>query len=227
WTVIRDFLGVNWGEIRQKASEIWTGMRDTITGLTAGVRDKIVEIWSRAKDTLVGLWDNIKRSAQEKWNGVQTVIKGAINGIIGFINKFIRGWNRIELRVPEVNIPLVGTVGGWRVRLPQIPEIPKLARGGLVTDPTLAVLGEAGPEAVIPLSRSGFAGDLADTIAQAVYQAVMDAMRISQASSPQSSDSRELVLKIDNTVLARMQLPALAREAQRQGFDLVIRSEGV
>jgi len=35
------------------------------------------------------------------------------------------------------------------------------------------------------------------------------------------------VLKIDNTVLARMQLPALTREAQRQGFDLVLRPQGV
>ena len=106
--------------------------------------------------------------------------------------------------------------------MPQIPEIPMLAKGGLVMDPTLAMLGEAGPEAVIPLGRSGFAGDLADTVAQAVYQAIMDAMRLSQASSSQSSDDKELVLKIDNTVLARMQLPAIIREGQRQGLNLVV-----
>jgi CheY-specific phosphatase CheX len=79
------------------------------------------------------------------------------------------------------------------------------------------MLGEAGPEAVIPLGRSGFA----DEIAQAVYQAIMDAIRIAQVSSPQSSDDKELVLKIDNTVLARMQLPALVSEGQRQGIDLL------
>jgi len=92
-----------------------------------------------------------------------------------------------------------------------------LAKGGLVTAPTLAMLGEAGPEAVVPLGRSGFA----DEIAQAVYQAIMDAIRISRASSSQSSDDKELVLKIDNTVLAWMQLPALVREGQRQGLDLL------
>jgi len=90
----------------------------------------------------------------------------------------------------------------------------------------LAMLGEAGPEAVIPLGRSGFAGDLADTVAQAVYQAIMDAIRIAQASS-QQSDDRELVLKIDNTTLARMQLPAIIREGQRQGLNLVVRPQGV
>jgi CheY-specific phosphatase CheX len=65
----------------------------------------------------------------------------------------------------------------------------------------------------------------ADTVAQAVYRAIMDAARISQASA--GGDDREIVLKIDNTTLARMQLPAIIREGQRQGLDLVVRPQGV
>ena len=37
--------------------------------------------------------------------------------------------------------------------MPNIPEIPSLAQGGIVNRPTLAMLGESGPEAVIPLGR--------------------------------------------------------------------------
>jgi hypothetical protein len=36
-----------------------------------------------------------------------------------------------------------------------VPNIPMLAAGGIVTSPTLAMIGEAGPEAVVPLSRAG------------------------------------------------------------------------
>jgi hypothetical protein len=36
-----------------------------------------------------------------------------------------------------------------------VPNIPMLAQGGIVTSATLAVIGEAGPEAVVPLSRAG------------------------------------------------------------------------
>jgi hypothetical protein len=36
-----------------------------------------------------------------------------------------------------------------------VPNIPMLAQGGIVTSPTLAMIGEAGPEAVVPLSRAG------------------------------------------------------------------------
>jgi len=37
--------------------------------------------------------------------------------------------------------------------MPQIPTIPNLAKGGIVTSPTLAMIGEKGPEAVVPLGR--------------------------------------------------------------------------
>jgi len=37
--------------------------------------------------------------------------------------------------------------------MPQIPTIPNLAKGGIVTKPTLAMIGEKGPEAVVPLGR--------------------------------------------------------------------------
>jgi hypothetical protein len=71
-------------------------------------------------------------------------------------------------------------------------------------------------------------GIMSDSIAQAVYRAIIDAFRITQASSGHSgNDDKELVLKIDNTVLARMQLPALSKEAQRQGYNLILRPQGV
>ena len=57
-----------------------------------------------------------------------------------------------------MDIPLVGRVGGFSVGMPNIPEIPTLAKGGIVNRPTLAMLGESGPEAVVPLGRGRGAG---------------------------------------------------------------------
>jgi hypothetical protein len=75
--------------------------------------------------------------------------------VIGAINLFIRGINAIKIRVPGVDIPLVGRVGGFSIGMPQIPEIPRMAKGGIVNRPTLAMLGESGPEAVVPLGKGG------------------------------------------------------------------------
>lgn len=84
------------------------------------------------------------------WDGIKTAFRNALNWII-------RAWNSFRLQFPSFdfdwNGPLPGgeiTVGGWTV---DTPNIPLLANGGIVTRPTLALIGEAGPEAVVPLSR--------------------------------------------------------------------------
>ena len=65
------------------------------------------------------------------------------------INFIIRGWNGLEFRVPGFSIGPIG-YDGFTLGL---PDIPLLADGGIVNSATLAVIGEAGPEAVVPLDR--------------------------------------------------------------------------
>jgi len=82
-----------------------------------------------------------------------TGIKGAINSVIGSINGFIRAVNSIKVSFPGKKLTGLPDIPAFSVGMPQIPEIPSLARGGIVTRPTLAMLGESGPEAVVPLGR--------------------------------------------------------------------------
>lgn len=121
-----------------------------------GIKDGASKGWKAISDAITGIWDGIVRS-----------IKGAINTIIDFINRMIRAWNSLGFHIPgfsvtlpSVWVPGIGRVGGgtlsWEglnVSPIKLPEIPALALGGIVTRPTLAMLGEAGPEAVVPLSR--------------------------------------------------------------------------
>ena len=130
------FLKDNW-------DEIWTGIQTKFKSVT---------------DALVSTFRSVKRTILSIWDGMVSGIKGAINSVIGSINGFIRSINAIKIRVPGVDIPLVGRVGGFSVGMPNIPEIPSLAKGGIVNRPTLAMLGESGPEAVVPLGRGRGAG---------------------------------------------------------------------
>jgi hypothetical protein len=72
----------------------------------------------------------------------------------GIFNGFARIWNstigKLKISIPDIpGLPGRGESFG-------VPEIPMLANGGIVTGPTLALIGEGnGPEAVIPLSRMG------------------------------------------------------------------------
>jgi hypothetical protein len=55
--------------------------------------------------------------------------------------------------------------------------IPALAAGGVVTSPTVALIGEAGPEAVVPLNKMGQMGNVTINVSGGDPQAVVDALR--------------------------------------------------
>ena len=88
---------------------------------------------------------------------IKNLLTAPINFLIGKINAF---FDSIDFSV-EIWNPLgdnweVGVdLSGW--------DIPMLAKGGVVTGPTLAMIGEAGPEAVIPLDRAGGMGGMGQT----------------------------------------------------------------
>lgn len=117
--------------------------------------------WDTIKEKLAQIWGSIKKTASNVWNSIWDTIKGVINWIIGGINKMINALNRIKIKVPSINIPLVGKLGGFTIGLPNIPTIPKLAQGGEILSAGSAIVGEAGPELiqlpkgarVIPLDR--------------------------------------------------------------------------
>lgn len=95
--------------------------------------------------------------------------KAFANSIIGVINSQI---------IDRLNDLLEFKVGPIKVNPPDIPRIPALAEGGIVTSPTLALIGEAGPEAVIPLDRMGDTGGGVNIYVQgADPNAVVDALR--------------------------------------------------
>ena len=86
------------------------------------------------------LWDGFKGIVISAWEGIKGAVKSGINWVIRKINAFINQANRIASKVPGI---------------PSIPNIAELAKGGIVTKPTFAMLGEKGPEAVVPLKKGG------------------------------------------------------------------------
>jgi hypothetical protein len=86
----------------------------------------------------------IKTEAEILYN----VFKGVFNGIATIWNNTV---GKLSFSVPSW-VPGLGGKGF------NIPDIPMLATGGIVSSPTLAMIGEKGPEAVIPLSQMGNMG---------------------------------------------------------------------
>jgi uncharacterized membrane protein YjjP (DUF1212 family) len=89
-------------------------------------------------------------------NGILGAFESVVNGAIMMVNGIIRAYNAIPIApdiktIQHVNLPSLGET-------PARPAagrmgLPRMAEGGIVSSPTLALIGEAGPEAVVPLDR--------------------------------------------------------------------------
>jgi hypothetical protein len=126
----------------------------------------------------------VKVNAQyNSWVGM---LEGVINTAVRTVNPIIDVLNKVSpgkpfARLGLVNIPRLDTrlesqKGAGFAALDQIPA---LADGGIVTGPTLALIGEAGPEAVVPLDRMGSmgGGDVNIYVQGADPNAVVDALK--------------------------------------------------
>lgn len=100
--------------------------------------------------------DAVGNSIAAAFTGAVEAVKTAVDVYLGIyktlFNAIATAWNstvgKLKFEIPDW-VPLLGGKGF------SVPNIPKLADGGVVTSPTLALIGEAGPEAVIPLDRMG------------------------------------------------------------------------
>ena len=117
-----------------------------------GVRSALLgafhDMWNFAK----GLWNDLGNVWDSAWAGAWGLVKGQLNMMIGGINALIGAWDSLKFSFGGFNHFGVH-IGGFSIGVPQIPKIPLLAAGALVSKPTFAMLGESGPELVLPLSR--------------------------------------------------------------------------
>lgn len=82
---------------------------------------------------------------------VSSAFDGAMSKIRGFINTIIDMVNSVVTVINGLG-GAISALTGNTINI-KVNKIPKLAKGGLVTTPTTAMIGEAGPEMVIPLKE--------------------------------------------------------------------------
>ena len=131
---------------------ILEGLKGVLDGIIQFITGVFTGNWSQA-------WEGVKSIFGNIFNSLAALVKQPINAVISIINKAISGINGLKLDIPD----WVPVLGGKTFGL-NIPEIPQLAVGGIVTAPTVLEAGEGGePEAILPLSK--LAGIMRDTIA--------------------------------------------------------------
>ena len=129
---------------------------NTITGFFASGIDAVMNLFDGLFTGIKQIFDGIVKIAKgDLKGGLELVFKGIGNIFIGVLNFIIDAINAFisPLRALIVTAGKV-TGNNWSMDDIKIPNIPKLAKGGIVSKPTQAIIGEAGREAVVPLENN-------------------------------------------------------------------------
>lgn len=150
-------------------------------------------------------------------DGVNKVFRDIANFVRRGINGLIDGINRI----PEMDIPIVGHIGGYNIE-----HLPMLATGGVVDQPTLAMVGEAGKEAVMPLeNNTGWIDNLAGKISSKNSGVGNNEMLeiLKQILKAINQMSGDLIFNIDGDTFARIAIKQLNKRRRATGkIELII-----
>lgn len=223
WTKVKEFFISTWNSIKEIANNVWNGILNTCKTIFDNLKNYMSDIWDGIKQIFSGVIDFVvgvfTGDWERAWEGVKSVFKGIfdtfgsivktpLNAVIKMINACINGLNKIKFSIPN----WVPGIGGNSYGI-SIPNIPMLAKGGILDSPTLAMVGEAGKEAVVPLENNTQGLDL---LAAKLLE------RMPASSSNSGNDSPvEVVLQIGDTQLGRVVINSI-NKLQRQSGRMLL-----
>lgn len=159
WEPMKKWFAELWSDFTQ----ITNGFKKMLDGLTLFVNGVFSGDWKKAwegiKETFGGAWDGIVGLLKASANLIIGILNTVYNFVCGVVNAIINGINKISFTTPDwLNYLHEGwggqSFGGFNLQPIQPINIPYLANGGITTGSTLANIGEAGREAVLPLENN-------------------------------------------------------------------------
>ncbi|MDS4853710.1 hypothetical protein RK985_03510 [Streptococcus pneumoniae] len=207
------WFGERWADVTNALSSVSNWFGEMFTNAYNAVKDA----FSSIGDFFKGVWDTVKsifvNAGQMVGEAVGGAFKSAVNAVLGTIENVVNGFIGMINGVLGVvrNLPGLGWVGSVST-----VSLPRLARGGIVDSPTIAMIGEAGKEAVVPLENTGFI----QTLGRVVSSAVVNAMA---GVSPQGgfSGDGDIVIQIAGHEFGRVAIQEINKEHERSGQTLL------
>lgn len=152
-TPVKDFFVGMWNSLKEGASKAWTGIKNVFSPVADWFKDVFSKAWQKVKDVFSTggkIFTGIK-------DGIVDAFKTIVNAIIRGINKVIaipfNAINNTLDRIRDIEIAGYSPFSGLISRF-DIPQIPELAKGGVLKKGQKGFLEGDGAEAVVPLEKN-------------------------------------------------------------------------
>ena len=206
-------------------SERWNDVTSALANVSSWFGNMFTSAYNAVKNAFStigsffsGVWDTVKsifvNAGQMVGSAVGGAFRSAVNAVLGTIENVVNGFIGMINGVLGVvrNLPGLGWVGSVGY-----VSLPRLARGGIVDSPTVAMIGEAGKEVVMPLENTGFL----QTMGRVVGGAVVNALGGGLPQSGGFSGSGDIVIMIGGHEFGRVAIQEINREQERAGQVLL------
>ena len=167
-----------WKSLKSGAKDAWEGVKEAFSGVVEWFGEKFSKAWQKVKDVF-STGGKIFTGIKE---GIVETFKTVVNGIIRGINKVVSiPFNAINKVLDKLrNVDIAGVTPFDWINTFDVPQIPELARGGVLKRGQVGILEGNGAEAVVPLEKNT---RWLDEIASRLYDK-MSAPGIGNTSSP-------------------------------------------
>jgi len=206
-------------------SERWNDVTNALANVSAWFGNTFTSAYNAVKNAFSsigsffnGVWSTVQsifvNAGQKVGSAVGGAFRSAVNAVLGTIENVVNGFIGMINGVLGVvrNLPGLGWVGSVGY-----VSLPRLARGGIVDSPTVAMIGEAGKEVVMPLENTGFL----QTMGRVVGGAVVNALGGGLPQSGGFSGNGDIVIQIGGHEFGRVAIQEINREQERAGQVLL------
>lgn len=149
---IKNAFSDAWDKLKNGASKAWEGIKNVFKAIPDWFKSKFKDAWQKVKDVFSTggkIFDGIKE-------GITSAFKKVVNAIIRGINKVIAvPFNAINKVLDKIRSFEILDIQPFKnLGSISVPQIPELARGGVLRRGQMGLLEGDGAEAVVPLERN-------------------------------------------------------------------------
>lgn len=153
WNAIKEFFINLCISIYLKQQEIWNNIKNCISNIINAIKTTISNVLNGIKNIWNNCWNGLKNTATSIFNGIWNTIKkiinsilggieGMANGVVNGVNLVIRTLNKLKFTIPDWVPGLGGKTFGFNLSEMNKITLPRLAKGNVAYDKTLAIFGE-------------------------------------------------------------------------------------
>lgn len=191
FNAVKNTIKTIWTAIKTTISSVWNGIKSTISSVISSIKSTVSSTFDAVKTKVTDIWKKIKKAIEDPIKKARDTVQSVVDKIKGFfpvkIGKIMSG-----LKLPHFKLS-----GKFDLKSMSVPHVSVswYKKGGIFDSPTIAGIGEAGPEAVVPLDKLW---NKLDAIAE---NAGGPQVVINVAASP-GMDVNQLAAEIERRIIA-------------------------